>query len=57
MKCLYKYPNVAKIVWYHQEHTCKDGILVHGTFDHDFQSHISQYASHISPKLKAWIQD
>jgi hypothetical protein len=35
MKHLYKYPNVTKIVWYHQEHTCEDGTPVHGVFDRD----------------------
>jgi len=38
MKRLYKYPNVTKFVWYHQEHTHEDGTLGHGTFDHDSQS-------------------
>jgi hypothetical protein len=38
MKCLYKYPNVAKISWYHQKHTHEDGILAHGALDRDFQS-------------------
>jgi hypothetical protein len=56
MKCLYKYPNVAKIIWYHQEHTHEDGTLAHGTLDHDFQSCKFQYASRISLQLKAWIQ-
>jgi hypothetical protein len=27
VKCLYKYPNVAKISWYHQGHTREDGTL------------------------------
>jgi hypothetical protein len=57
MKCLYKYLDVAKIIWYHQEHTYEDGTLAHGALDRDFQPHKSQYASCISPKLKAWIQD
>jgi hypothetical protein len=57
MKHLYKYPNVTKFVWYHQEHTLEDGILGHGTLlDHDSQSHKSR-ASYIFPKLKAWIQN
>jgi hypothetical protein len=35
MKHLYKYPNVAKIAWYHQEYTCEDDIMVYGTLDPD----------------------
>ncbi len=31
MKLLYKYPNVAKIVWYHQEHIYESGSPTHGT--------------------------
>jgi hypothetical protein len=52
MKHLYKYPNVAKIVWYHQEHTYEDGSPTHGTFDFKYQ-----YANCISIELKAWIQE
>jgi hypothetical protein len=36
MKCLYKYLDVAKIIWYHQEHTHEDGTLAHGTLYRDF---------------------
>ncbi len=55
MKHLYKSPNVVKIVWYHQEHTCEDDTMADGTRDCDFQSCKSQYTSCISPILKAWI--
>jgi hypothetical protein len=55
VKCLYKYPDVVKIIWCHQEHTCEDDIPTHGAFDCDFQSHKFQYASRISPELNAWI--
>jgi hypothetical protein len=57
MKHLYKYPNVIKFVWYHQEHTCEDGTLGHGALDCDSQSRKFGYASYIFPKLKAWIQN
>jgi hypothetical protein len=52
VKRLYKYPNVATIVWYHQKHTYEDGSPTHGTFDFK-----SPHANCILIELKAWIQE
>jgi len=57
MNRLYKYLDVAKNIWYHQEHTYEDGTLADGALDCDFQSCKFQYANCIFLQLKAWIQD
>jgi hypothetical protein len=41
-----KYLNVLKIVWYHMDHTCEDGILTDGMFDLDSISQKSLQAPH-----------
>jgi len=30
---LSRYLDVAKVAWYHMEHTCEDGTLTHGALD------------------------
>jgi hypothetical protein len=57
VKHLYKYLDVAKIVWYHQEHTHEVSSPTHGAFDLESQSLKSWYRNPILIKLKPWTQE
>ncbi len=57
VKHLYKYLDVAKIIWYHQEHTHEVGSPTHGEFDLESQSLKSWHRNPILIKLKLWIQE
>jgi len=47
IKCVYTWPDVAKITIYHKAHTWTDGSFAHGEHDPESISHMSHYAPHM----------
>jgi hypothetical protein len=57
VKRLLRYLDVAKVAWYHMEHTCEDGTSSHGALDLDRISRMSFQAPCISKHLKECVEE
>jgi hypothetical protein len=58
IKCLYTWPDVAKITIYHKAYTQTDGLFAHGEHDPESISDVFCYVPHMSQALKdhIWAQ-